>query len=261
MITMPSVKSVSLALLMAVMSSTAVAAQEATPASDLAAPATAVASSRGQSLRGIRYCEILVPQLGGGHDGIAMRVYTTQGLNDCPPAAWGAIDARSEARRLGVPMVVKNGPRFVAYDQISAEIDGAVESFEGLEMQLVATLELPAGSMPQDRPAYSGMVVARNTEYIYLAGKPVFELVTPDGSVYVMQTYVAPDDPDGDVSVLAGLVGRLTLPDGWTFREIVPDQDLHAATTNGQATVIRDDLGNTYQWLTGGDEATPIPAS
>ncbi|MDQ2655582.1 MAG: hypothetical protein M3Z20_21350, partial [Chloroflexota bacterium] len=213
-----------------------------------------------QSLRGIRYCEILVPEIGGARDGIAMRVYTTQGLNDCPLATWEAIDARTEARRLGVPMVFKNGPRFVAYDQISANIDGAVESFEGLDMQLVATLELPAGPMPQDRPAYSGMVVARNTDYIYLAGQPVFELVAPDGGIYVMQTYVAPDDPHGDFSVLAGLAGRLTLPDGWSFREFVPDEDLHAATTNGQATVIRDDLGNTYQWLTGGD-ATPVPAS
>jgi hypothetical protein len=75
-----------------------------------------------------------------------------------------------------------------------------------------------------------------------------------------MQTYVAPDDPDGDFSALAGLADRLTLPKGWTFREIVPDQNLHAATTNGQATVIRDDLGNTYQLLTGGD-GTPVPTS
>jgi hypothetical protein len=257
---MSAVKSLSLGLLVAIMSSTAISAQEATPAANASSPATAVASSPDHSLRGIRYCEILVPDLGGGHYGVALRVYTTQGLNDCPLPTWDAIDARTEARRLGVPMVFKNGPRFVAYDQISAEIDGAVESFEGLEMRLVAALELPAGSMPQDRPAYSGMVVARDTEYVYLAGKPVFELVAPDGSVYVMQTYVAPDDPNGDFSVLEGLAGRLTLPDGWTFREIVPDQDLHAETTNGQATVIRDDLGNTYQWLTGGD-GTPVPAN
>lgn len=257
---MPLLKPLAITLVATIMSSAAGVAQEATPPANAVTPATAVASSPDQSLRGIRYCELLAPDLSGSHEGLAMRVYTTQGLNDCPLAIWDAIDARTEARRLGVPMVFKNGPRFVAYDQISAEIDGAVESFEGLEMRRVATLELPAGSMPQDRPAYSGMVVARNTEYIYLAGKPVFELIAPDGSVYVMQTFVAPDDPTGDFSVLDGLADRLTLPDGWTFREVVPDQDLHAATTDGQATVIRDDLGNTYQWLSGG-EATPVPAS
>lgn len=258
--TMPAVKSLSLALIVAIMSSNSLVAQEATPAFTQKAPATAIASSADRILRGARYCEMLVPELGSGSDGFALHVYTTQGLNDCPLAVWDAIDARTEARRLGVPMVFKNGPRFVAYDQISAEINGAVESFERLEMQLVATLRLPAGSMPQDRPAYSGMVVARHTEYIFHAGKPVFELVAADGSVFVMQTYVALDDSEGDFSALSGLAARLTLPDGWTFREVVPDQDLHAATTNGQATVIRDDLGNTYQLLIPGG-GTPVATS
>jgi hypothetical protein len=241
------------------MSTTTTQAQESTPAVTPTAAGTTVVSSAERDLRGARYCEMLVPEPGGG-GGFAMHVYTTQGLNDCPLAVWDAVDARAEARRLGVPMVFKNGPRFVAYDQISAEIDGDVETFAGLEMQLVATLELPAGSMPQDRPAYSGMVVARTTEYLYLADKPVFELTVPDGSVYVMQTYVAPDDPEGDFSVLEGLGDRLTLPEGWTFNEIVPEQDLRAATTNGQATVIRDDLGNTYQLLTPGG-GTPVATS
>lgn len=260
MMTMLAVNSLVLALLMAFMSSSSLLAQEATPIATLTSPATAIVSSPDRNLRGARYCEMLVPEPGGSGGGVALHVYTTQGLNDCPLAMWDGIDVRSEACRLGVPMVFKNGQRFVAYDQISAEINGSVESFAGLEMHLVATLQLPAGSRPQDRPAYSGMVVARNTEYIYLAGKPIFELVGADGSVYVMQTYVAPDDPEGDVAALAGLAARLTLPDGWTFRQIVPDLDLHAPTSNGQATVIRDDLGNTYQLLTG-IGGTPVPAS
>lgn len=244
------VVSCSIALMLSSMSGSELLAQEATPLPVSSTPAGAVASSPARSLRGVRYCEMLVPKLAGNGDDVEMRVYTTQGLNACPSAAWDAIDARTEARRLGVPVVFRNGPRFVAYDEISAQIDGAIESFAGLEMQLVATLHLPAGSTPQERPAYSGMVVARDTEYVFLAGKPVYELVAPDGSVYVMQTYVAPDDPDGDFSVLGDLASQLTLPDGWTFREVVPDRDLHAATRDGQATVIRDDLGNTYQLLT-----------
>lgn len=249
-----------LAVIGLVMSSNGGVSQDATPKATPAAPETAIASSDERSVRGVRYCEILVPEVDGSRDVAALRVYTTQGDYDCPLATWNAIDARTEARRLGVPMVIKNGPRFVAYDQITAEIDGSVESFHGLDLRLVATLELPAGSMPQDRPAYSGMTVARNTEYVFLAGKPIFELVAPDGSVFVMQSYLAPNDPDGDSSGLDGLADRLTLPEGWAFREIVLDEDLHAATSNGQATVIRDDLGNTYQLLTSGN-GTPVPAS
>lgn len=242
------------------MSAIATLAQDATPATTSPAPATAVASLPDQSLRGVRYCEVLVPELGGGGAGMGMKVFTTQGLNDCPQGLWDAVDARTEARRLGVPLVFKNGPRYVAYDQISAEIDGSVESFQGLDMQLVATLELPPGAAPQDRAPYADMTVARNTEYVYLAGRPVLELVAPDGSVYVMQTYVAGNDPNGDLPGLSNLADRLTLPPGWTFQEVLPEQDLRARTSNGQATVIRDDLGNTYQLLTVGN-GTPVPAS
>ncbi len=65
---------------------------------------------------------------------------------------------------------------------------------------------------------------------------------------------------DGSFSVLSGLAERLTLPERRTFRDIVPNQDLYAATSNGQATVIRDDLGNTYQLWTSG-RGTPVPKS
>ena len=251
--------SLALALVSMVMSSHSGFSQDGTPNASPTSPATTVASLPGQNLRGVRYCEVLVPELGDGHDGMALKVYTTQGLNDCPQELWNTIDARTEARRLGVPLVFKNGPRHVAYDQISAQIDGTVESFQGLDMQLVATLELPPGATPQDRAPYAGMTVARNTEYVYLAGMPVFELIAPDDSVYVMQTYVAANDPNGDLSGLAGLADRLSLPAGWTYLEVVPDQDIHATTIDGQATVIRDDLENTYQLLSVGS-GTPVPA-
>lgn len=242
------------------MSGSSALGQEATPATPLAGPATATASPTETSLRGTRYCELLIPTRDAGGNTMMLRVFNTQGLNDCPDAAWNAIDARAEARRLGVPVVIKNGPRYLAYDRISAEIDGSVETFGDLEARIVATLEIPAGTLPQDRPAYTEMTVDRNTEYVYLAGQPVFELSDPEGSVYVMQTYVAENDPDGDFSGLRELADRLSLPEGWEFRVTVPDQDLHAATIDGQATVVRDDLGNTYQLLSRGS-GTPVAAS
>lgn len=243
----------------AIMSGGFALAQETTPDAPPPAAPAATASSLATSLRGARYCELLVPTRDPGRGVMTLQVYNTQGLNDCPEAAWNAIDARAEARRLGVPVVIKNGPRFLAYDRISAEIDGSVATFGNLEARIVATLELPAGTLPQEGPAYADMTVDRTTEYVYLAGKPVFELVAPDGSVYVMQTYVAENDPDGDFSGLRTLAARLRLPDAWTFRVAMPDQDLRA-TAAGEATVIRDDLGNTYQLLTRGS-GSPVPAS
>lgn len=256
---MPAWKSFVLAFTVTVISGTPGLAQESTPSASDPIAATATASAVGSSLRGARYCELLVPSPESGGSGMVLRVYNTQGLNDCPEDAWNAIDSRAEARRLGVPVVIKNGPRYLAYDRITAEIDGSVEKFGDLEARVVATLEIPAGTLSQDRPAYTDMTVDRNTEYVYLAGSPVFELVSPDGSLYVMQTYVADNDPAGDLSGLSELADWLTLPAGWTFQEVVPEQDLRAAA-DGQATVIRDDLENTYQLLTRG-AATPVPAS
>ena len=251
---------IGIAVLAIIMSSNLALAQDVASATPPSAKSTATASAAGKSLRGSRYCELLVPTRESGANTMTLQVFNTQGLNDCPESAWNAINARAEAKRLGVPIVIKNGPRYLAYDRISAEIDGSLETFGDLEARIVATLDVPAGSLPQSQPAYTDMVIDRNTEYVYFAGKPVFELVAPDGRVYVMQTYVAANDPAGDFSGLKELGNRLTLPDGWQFREIVPDQDLHAATANGQATVIRDDLENTYQLLTS-VPGTPVPKS
>jgi hypothetical protein len=237
---MPTWISISLALLVAFMSGHDALAQEASP----------VASTAEQtSLRGTRYCEVLVPARETVGTALMLRVYNTQGLNDCPEAEWSALDAQAEAERLGVPTVLKNGPRFVAFDRISAEFDGSVETFQGLAMQLIATLELPSGVMPQDQAPYSEMVVHRTTEYVYIAGQPVFELISPDGRSYIMQTYVAEINPSGEMSGLASLGSQLTLPERWTFRVVVLEQDLHVATIDGQATVVRDNLENIYQLL------------
>lgn len=64
-----------------------------------------------------------------------------------------------------------------------------------------------------------------------------------------MQTYVAEINPSGEMSGLASLGSQLTLPERWTFRVVVLEQDLHVATIVGQATVVRDNLENIYQLL------------
>ena len=43
---------------------------------------------------------------------------------------------------------------------------------------------------------------------------------------------------------------RLKLPPGWSYRSRILDQDL-VASASGEATIIQDDLQNTYQRLPG----------
>lgn len=226
------------------------AAQDATPVAT-PGPSGVVTSAAGVSLRGARYCEILAPAASTDSSGRAVTVYTTQGLNDCPAELWDVLEPATVARELGVPVVFRNGPRYLAYDRISATIPEGSTVLGGLEMHPVATLELPAGVTPASSLPYAEMRVARTTTYTFEAGKPVFELVAPNGRVYVMQTYVGEMHPGSDLTGLATLGERLTLPEGWQFRSVTPAEDLAVVAVDGVATVVRDDLGNTYQLLEG----------
>ncbi|HZJ25741.1 MAG TPA: hypothetical protein VFF40_01790 [Acidimicrobiia bacterium] len=68
-----------------------------------------------------------------------------------------------------------------------------------------------------------------------------------DGRVFVMQSYSLELDPTLTVADLAGLGDRLALPDGWSFSARTLDEDLIVTDIDGVATVIQDDLHNTYQ--------------
>jgi pimeloyl-ACP methyl ester carboxylesterase len=65
-----------------------------------------------------------------------------------------------------------------------------------------------------------------------------------------MQSYLL---EGGDVSFddLDTLGQRLTLPDGWAFQARVLTEDENIVAVGGMATILRDDLENTYQLLEG----------
>ncbi len=80
----------------------------------------------------------------------------------------------------------------------------------------------------------------------------MYELLAPNGAIYVMQSYAQIVDPTLEESALAGLGARLELPTGWTFRARTLDAPL-LVTTRGEATVVQDELQNTYsRYVTGG---------
>jgi hypothetical protein len=110
-------------------------------------------------------------------------------------------------------------------------------------LRLLATLTLAPGTasaMP-----YVERTVQRNSEFEFRAGSEIYELLAPDGSVYVMQSYAQIVDPGLSESDLAGLGARLTLPTGWEYRARTLESPL-VVITLGEATVVQDDLQNTY---------------
>jgi hypothetical protein len=74
----------------------------------------------------------------------------------------------------------------------------------------------------------------------------VYELVDPTGRVFVMQSYSQQRDAALEEAGLASLAGRLTPPAGWSYRARILDSTLRVEGPSIEATVLQDDLANTY---------------
>ena len=203
------------------------------------------------SMRGMRYCEILL--VIEGDDGPTAEVWGTQGVNLCPADLWEAIDpevVRDDYDAVGIKM---NGPRHLVVDGGSGQLPEADHRTYGdLEMQKLATLGLAdlASALGDGEKlassAYREITVLRNNTWYFYAGSEIYELTDPDGVSYVMQAYSQIVDPDLTEDDLASLGERLELPDGWSFGAHVLEEDLDLVA-DGEATVIQDELENTYQ--------------
>jgi len=195
-------------------------------------------------MRGVRYGEVLAVFLRDG--GLHAEVYGTQMLNDCPQELWETLDAPTIATEMGAALVKLNGPRHWVLDGVGAKVavvDPVFRDFNGLTMRRIATLDL--GNNPAAVP-YTERHVNRGAVFFFDAGKPVYELVAPDGKAYVMQAYCIGVDPTLTEAALPGLGERLALPEGWTFRTRVLDEELVVDTSASLATVVQDELENTY---------------
>jgi haloalkane dehalogenase len=136
------------------------------------------------NLRNVRYCEVLVATRHGMSATAA--VYNTLGLNDCPADKWAALNSDTLKKEWGATAVILNGPRYFVMDRNALRNPGEVKTFEGLEARFLAQLEIKTR---QKRTPYTENLVERGTQYVYERGKNVYELVSPDGHIYVMQSY------------------------------------------------------------------------
>jgi hypothetical protein len=197
-------------------------------------------------VRGDRYCEILIGKLDGTN--IDIDIYNTYLLNDCPEAAWTAVDPAQVKAEQMADAVILNGPRYWLMDAFenTALVDTTPHTIGGIEMRLAGTLTLPVAEVQGGEKPYVPRDVARTTTWIYEAGKPVYELVDPQNRVFDMQSY-STQSMAQTIDSLAGLASMLSLPVGWQFRTRTLDAELSVTAVNGVATVVQDDFGNTYQ--------------
>jgi hypothetical protein len=167
--------------------------------------------------RDMRYCEILVATKDG------VEVYNTTGVSDCPAQLWDALDLEKIKTQFGAAMVQKNGPHFWMMDTNTVSF-GESASFGGIQARWAARLD-PAilrkdakGSAP-----YTVFTPKKTQNMVYAKGKPVFELVDPEGNAYVMQAHEE-RFPLGSLGKLGEQMKQL--PAGWKYRTRTLTEDL-----------------------------------
>jgi hypothetical protein len=130
--------------------------------------------------------------------------------------------------------------------RVRRERSGKTIDIDGMELTERASIDLGLFDLLH-RP-YRETTIDRDTVYRFKAGSPVFLLEGPDGSRYVMQAYAQIVDKTLTYDDLPALGAKLKLPSGWRYSTTIPQQDI-VAGAKGKATVVQDDLDNTYQKL------------
>lgn len=194
-----------------------------------------------------RYCEVI----SAFRDGLSVNVeiYNTITLNDCPHNAWKNLNAKQLAKQIDAEQVKLNGPRYWLMNRIEGggdSVGGKTAVFGEIQMRQVATLKLKLWQANEGARSYEERTVQRTTVWVYSKGTKVFELKSPAGDLYLMQSYAQIVDTTLNLQSLDTLGPRLRLPKGWTYSSRVLTRDF-ALRADGVARIIQDDLQNTYQ--------------
>lgn len=195
-------------------------------------------------MRGVRYGEVLAVYL--RDHGLQAEVYGTQMLNDCPAELWDTLVAEDIAKDMEAVFVKLNGPRYWVLDGLGAKVntlEPVMREFNGLLMRRIATVDITA---PGEGTAYKVNHVNRGAVFFWNAGSRVYELVDPDGRAFVMQALCIGVDPSINEESLLTLGDRLNIPEGWSYRTRILDEELVADTSDHLATVVQDEFENTY---------------
>lgn len=203
--------------------------------------------SQPRDMRNVRYCEVLL--ISSTAEQITASVYNTYPLNECPEDQWVALDPKAIAAQNGATVAMLNGPRYWMINAVEKVGTPTTErtKFGDLEMYKQATV--PVVSLAEQSRAYAPNAVNRSTIFFYNAGTEIFQLTSPDGSIYVMQSYSQQKDPTLTLATLPSLRTKLKLPEGWSFSSRILSEDLEIVTVNTPAQVLQDDLGNSYSLL------------
>lgn len=196
-----------------------------------------------ESYRNARYCEVVV-----GH-GLRASVYTSFKINKCPENLWQHMDSKLIKRNKKATFVYLNGPRYFLIDDFKFEnvvSKGKVDAFGGIKMRKNAEVRVTFSDILKGFRPYRDHTVRRKTLWVFKAGRPIYELISPQNKVYVMQSYSG-EVIKQDSKTLAQLGSKLNLPRGWKFKTGILKKDARLSTVKQRAILTQDEFKNTYQ--------------
>jgi len=215
----------------------------------------------GENMHGRHHAEVLIMKKDPDGPGGAGDYYNSLGVVDDVPdeefdARFRALDPETLRQEHGGDAVRFNGPRRFLGDRFTAAaFDGGTRSMLGpIPMYLYGTFVVPDldAFVSGKQTPYRETVSRRTTTWFFDAGTEVYELVSPEGTVFVMQSASLMVDPHNTVDKLPTLGDRLSLPEGWQFRVRTLEEDLVMPVTYSDDppnTIVLDEFENNYQRL------------
>ncbi|MGD9853727.1 MAG: hypothetical protein AB7U20_02130 [Planctomycetaceae bacterium] len=182
--------------------------------------------------RGFQYCELVFNYGDKGSD-----IYSTSPLAKADVDWWNNLDLDALAREFGAESVYKNGPQWWSMDAVGVM---ASEPVPVSGVNMVFGAHLPPGTLKIEK--YTVFNPAKYQNLTWKSGKPVYQLVDPDGHVYVLQGHKVPEEK------LATLGERFEkLPEGWKYRVQVLDKDLvMKLTPRAPIPSVQDEFDQIY---------------
>ncbi|MDF1757637.1 MAG: hypothetical protein P1U74_05010 [Legionellaceae bacterium] len=195
-----------------------------------------------ENFRNLRYCEVVV-----GH-GFKASVYNSVGLNSCPENLWKNLNEKKLKKQTNASFIYLNGPRYFTFDKVvnTSFYDQNIKTFGGIQMRVGGIVKITLKDIIRGFRPYKKHHVARKSTWVYSAGKPIYELISPTKQVYVMQSFSTEVVKLNEES-LPKLGSMIKLPKGWKFKTGVLDKEAKLVTMNNKAVVVQDSLKNTYQ--------------
>lgn len=195
-----------------------------------------------EHVRDRRYCEVILSKAK-----MTLSVYNSLGLNDCPATLWDRLDRKQLKKQTHAWLLYLNGPRHMMMDTIEDVnmVKKTPRLFDGLAMREVAAVKIRAVDMLYGEAPYHEHIVQRHTTFVYHAHQPIYELISPKGVVYVMQSYSVQKKKQ-TLDSLATLNTQLRLPKNWSFKSEILTKN-KKLVINHEAIVVQDNFANTYQ--------------